>query len=411
MLSAENRLNMESTPRGDRIHIGIYGRCNSGKSSLINALTGQHISVVSDTAGTTTDPVSKSMELPNVGAATLIDTAGIDDRTALGMQRMEQTSRAADKTDIAIIVCTDSSWEYEAEWYKRFRNRNTPVIVVLNKTDLISDPDAVCEDLRSKTGIMPIKTCSTNGEGIPELLERLSEVSRQTEQESSITGDLAARGDTVLLIMPQDSQAPHGRLILPQVQTIRELLDKGCVAICTTPDSLDSALASLSAPPHLAITDSQVFGQVSKALPKETLLTSFSVLLANRKGDIATFVKGAEAIGRLTENSRVLIAEACTHAPASEDIGRVKIPKLLRQRAGQGLRIDVTAGSDFPNDLSAYDLIIHCGACMFNRKFVLSRIAQAKESGTPITNYGIAIAYLNGILEKVVYPGMDDARH
>lgn len=401
---------MENTPRGERIHIGIYGRCNSGKSSLINALTGQQISVVSDTAGTTTDPVNKSMEMPGTGAVTLIDTAGIDDRTALGTQRMEQTLRAADKTDVAIIVCTDSSWEYESEWHRKFQERNTPVIVVLNKTDRLSDPDAVCAELKAKTGIMPIKTCSTTGEGTALLQERIAEVCHQTEKESSITGDLAAKGDTVMLIMPQDSQAPHGRLILPQVQTIRELLDKGCVTICTTPESLESGLGSLSAPPRLAITDSQVFGYVSRMLPEETMLTSFSVLLANRKGDIATFVKGAEAIGRLNENSRVLIAEACTHAPATEDIGRVKIPKLLRQRAGQGLRIDVTAGSDFPNDISSYDLIIHCGACMFNRKFVLSRIATAKEHGIPITNYGIAIAYLNGILEKVVYPGMKPAK-
>ena len=398
---------MESTPRGDRLHIGIYGRCNSGKSSLINALTGQQVSVVSATAGTTTDPVNKSMELPGVGAVTLIDTAGIDDRTELGAQRTGQTARAADRTDIAVMVCTDGDWEYESEWFEKFRRRNTPVIIVVNKIDTITDVDAVCRELRAKTDIEPLRTNSLNREGIEELIRRLSEAGSEAERETSITGDLASSGDTVLLIMPQDAQAPHGRLILPQVQTIRELLDKGCVTICCTPDSMESSLKALSAPPRLAITDSQVFGFVAEKLPKETLLTSFSVLLANRKGDITTFVKGAEAIAGLTETSRVLIAEACTHAPATEDIGRVKIPNMLRRRIGEGLQIDVCAGSDFPDDLSSYDLIIHCGACMFNRKYVLSRIAKAQAAGVPITNYGISIAWLNGILGKVIYPGSD----
>ena len=397
---------MESTPRGDRLHIGIYGRCNSGKSSLINALTGQQVSVVSATAGTTTDPVNKSMELPGVGAVTLIDTAGIDDRTELGAQRTGQTARAADRTDIAVMVCTDGDWEYESEWFEKFRRRNTPVIIVVNKIDTITDVDAVCSELRAKTGIEPVRTNSLSGDGIAELMHRLSEAGREAERETSITGDLVGVGDVVLLVMPQDSQAPHGRLILPQVQTIRELLDKGCVTICCTPDSMESSLKALSAPPRLAITDSQVFGFVAERLPKETLLTSFSVLLANRKGDIATFVKGAEAIARLTESSRVLIAEACTHAPATEDIGRVKIPNMLRKRIGQGLQVDVCAGSDFPEELSSYDLIIHCGACMFNRKYVMSRIAKAQVAGVPITNYGITIAWLNGILGQVVYPGI-----
>ena len=393
---------MEQTPRANRIHIGIYGRCNSGKSSLINAITGQQTAVVSEVAGTTTDTVNKSMELPGVGAVTFIDTAGFDDTGELGAKRLEQTRKAADRTDVAVIVHAGGEPSAEREWIGLFGERNIPVVLVLNKADLLNDEAAAVSALRAETGINPIAVSALTGKGIGELIAAIAEA-----DEVSITGNLAGPGDVVMLVMPQDAQAPKGRLILPQVQTIRELLDKGCTVISCVPEGMRRSLDALSAPPKLVITDSQAFATVSALTPPESLLTSFSVLFANYKGDIRAFMEGAAAIDRLTEQSRVLIAEACTHAPATEDIGRVKIPRLLRKRIGEGLAVDIVAGADFPKDLSRYDLVIHCGACMFNRRHVLSRLALASAQHIPMTNYGITIAHLTGILDRVVYPGME----
>ena len=333
---------MEQTPRANRIHIGIYGRCNSGKSSLINAITGQQTAVVSEVAGTTTDTVNKSMELPGVGAVTFIDTAGFDDTGELGAKRLEQTRKAADRTDVAVIVHAGGEPSAEREWIGLFGERNIPVVLVLNKADLLNDEAAAVSALRAETGINPIAVSALTGKGIGELIAAIAEAGRGATDEVSITGNLAGPGDVVMLVMPQDAQAPKGRLILPQVQTIRELLDKGCTVISCVPEGMRRSLDALSAPPKLVITDSQAFATVSALTPPESLLTSFSVLFANYKGDIRAFMEGAAAIDRLTEQSRVLIAEACTHAPATEDIGRVKIPapaaQTDRRRARGGYR-------------------------------------------------------------------------
>lgn len=397
---------MTNTPHANRLHIAILGRTNSGKSLLINAITGQETSVVSDIKGTTTDVVYKAMEIPNVGAALLIDTPGFDDHTILGKKRIEQTLKTIDKTDIAILICGSSSVQpdllAEIEWFAMLKERKIPVIVVINKADIQSEISKLSEKLYELFGQHPIEVSALQKSGIDAIHQAILENLPEDFGQHSITGNLVSEGDVVMLVMPQDAQAPKGRLILPQVQTTRELLDKGCVIVSCTPDQMATSLASLKDAPKLIITDSQAFKTVYELKPAESRLTSFSVLFAGYKGDIDYFVRSAEAIESLTEQSRVLIAEACTHAPATEDIGRVKIPNLLRKKVGQGITIDVVAGRDFPDDLSQYDLVIHCGACMFNRKYVLSRIEKAKKQAVPVTNYGIAIAQLNGILPKIV---------
>lgn len=397
---------MNNTPKADRLHIGVFGKVNSGKSSLVNAVTRQNTAVVSDVPGTTTDSVSKSMELPGVGPVVFIDTAGLGDAGKLGALRMEQTARAADRADVALMVFGGVPTETEKEWIEKFRTRRVSVIAVLNKSDIIPDTASVAGEIERETGLRPIAVSAVTGNGIDTLMGAIAEVASSGGR-TTITGGLVDEGDVVLLVMPQDAQAPRGRLILPQAQTIRELLDKKCVSVGCTPDKMPEALAALKTPPKLIITDSQVFRTVAEMAPEESMLTSFSVLFARYKGDIGVFAKGAAAIGGLTEESRVLIAEACTHAPQEEDIGRVKIPRMLRSRAGEGLTVDVAGGPDFPADLTPYDLVIHCGACMFNRRHVLTRIARAMEQGVPVTNYGMAIAYLSGILDRVSYPAGD----
>lgn len=402
---------MNDTPFAERLRIGLFGRCNSGKSSLLNALAGQHAALVSDLPGTTTDPVNRAMELPGLGAVAVTDTAGFDDRSPLGAARRTQTERIAQRCDLAVIVCRETApgcedsamadaCRAERAWAARFRAQGVPVVAVLNQPDSAANPAALGRLLE----VPAIAVNALTGEGIDRLLEALAAAAGNRDG-GTITGDLCAAGDVVLLVMPQDAEAPRGRLILPQAQTLRELLDKGCTAVCTTPERMAQSLAALAAPPRLVVTDSQAFAAVSALTPQASLLTSFSVLYAGYKGDIALFVAGAAAIGRLTERSRVLIAEACTHAPAGEDIGRVKLPRLLRRRAGEELRVDVVAGTDFPDDLRAYDLVIHCGGCMFTRRHVLARIRRAQAQGVPVTNYGIALAYLTGILPQVVWPG------
>lgn len=398
---------MSQTPRSERLHIVLYGRTNSGKSSLINALTGQEVSLVSAIAGTTTDPVSKAMEVKGLGACVLVDTAGFDDRDeALGQLRIERTKGTLKLADIAILVLASDETDIEEGWIEALKASKVPIVTVLNKGDLRTYDDALKAKLKTLTGHAPIVASAHTGMGIEDLRKALHEAHIK-DDERTITGSLTQPGDTVLLVMPQDAAAPKGRLILPQVQTIRELLDKGCVSICCTPDTMPQALNALARPPHLIITDSQAFKEVYALKPEGSLLTSFSVLFAAYKGDIDNFVEGARAIASLTPLSRVLIAEACTHAPESEDIGTVKIPRLLRQRIGADLRIDMVAGKDFPDDLTPYDLVIHCGACMFTRKMVMSRSAQAQAQQVPMTNYGITLAYLTGILDKVSLPSKD----
>ena len=398
------RNTFNSAPQSERLHIALFGRRNVGKSSLINALTGQQIALVSDVPGTTTDPVIKSMEILPLGPCVLIDTAGFDDSGKVGDLRTERTREVIKQTDIAILVTDGTTLDDEAAWAALLKQADVPYIAVLNKADLLDNaPSTLLDDIAKRLGCEVIAVSALQGSGLDLLRQTLVRLVPDQEK-LSLTGDLAQAGDTVLLVMPQDPQAPKGRLILPQVQTLRDLMDKGSIAVCCTTEDIDRTLAALKEPPRLIITDSQVFDIVEKKKPAESLLTSFSVLMAAHKGDIRFFVRSAIAIDRLTEKSCVLIAEACTHAPLAEDIGREKIPRLLRQRVGQGLTIDIVAGKDFPADLTSYDLVIHCGGCMFNRKFMLSRVMQCRRQGTPMTNYGIAIAHLKGIIDKVALP-------
>ena len=402
MVEKENGLN--GTPRSERLHIALFGRRNVGKSSLINALTGQQTALVSDVPGTTTDPVSKSMEILPLGPCVLIDTAGFDDSGKVGDLRTERTREVIKQTDIAIIVTDGTSLDDESAWAGLLKQANVPYVTVLNKVDLLNEvPSTLLADIAKRLNCDVIAVSAMQGTGLDLLRKTLAGLMPENEKQS-LTGNLAKAGDTVLLVMPQDPQAPKGRLSLPQVQTLRDLKDKGCIAICCTTQDMDQALASLREPPHLIITDSQVFDIVEQKKPLETLLTSFSVLMAAHKGDIQYFVESAPAINRLTEESRVLIAEACTHAPLAEDIGREKIPRLLRKRVGEKLTVDIVAGKDFPDDVRGYDLVIHCGGCMFNRRFMLQRVEQCRAQGVPMTNYGITIAHIKGILGKVSLP-------
>ena len=353
----------------ERLHIAFFGPVNSGKSTLVNAIAGQEVSLVSDIPGTTTDPVRKAVELPGLGACVLIDTAGLDDASELGPERERRTRAILDEADIVVMVCPAGTAECKSA-------------ALLEKADI------------------PIVQYH-RGEPVPELLQKIA-AALPKEEERFLTGKLVKAGDCVLLVMPQDSEAPKGRLILPQVQVIRELLDRGCNPICCTPDSLQSALRH--ATPDLVITDSQVFAAVNAAIPPEMPLTSFSILLAAGKGDVSTYLEGAAAIGRLAPGSRVLIAEACTHVPNTEDIGRVKIPALLRKKVGGDLQVDIAAGNDFPEDLSPYSLVIQCGGCVATERMIRSRIRKSVQAGVPITNYGIALAALTGILSRVVIP-------
>lgn len=419
---------LNETPGSNRLHIGVYGKTNSGKSSFINAFTGQEVSIVADVAGTTTDLVYKAMEIHPLGACTLIDTAGFDDESVLGAQRVEKTRLAAEKTDIAVILIsadmvsdevertkdsdptdTDDFEKYadlteELRWFQIFKEKKTPVLFVINKVDIQKNNEALVSYIQKKTGEAALCVSAVTKAGMEQVKEALARKMPEDFGSQTITGNLVSEEDVVLLVMPQDIQAPKGRLILPQVQTIRELLDKKCIVMSTTTDKLNQALTTLKEPPKLIITDSQVFGYVYEHKPEESMLTSFSVLFAAHKGDLPYYVEGAKAIDSLTEQSRVLIAECCTHAPLQEDIGRVKIPRMLRKRFGEGLKVDLVSGTDFPEDLSNYDLIIQCGGCMFNRKYIMSRIDRARAQGIPMTNYGVTIAHLTGILDKITMP-------
>lgn len=396
-------MSLLDTPRASRLHIGIYGKRNSGKSTLINALTGQPTSVVSDVAGTTTDPVYKTMEVHGIGPCVFIDTAGFDDEGLLGEMRVAKTKEATEKTDIALILFTDTNISQEIAWFDHFKSTHTPVLPIINKADLLEDITELAKQITEQTSIAPLIVSAKDQDGMIAIREAIIRLLPEDYQMTSITGPLASAGDLVLLVMPQDIQAPKGRLILPQVQTLRDLLDKKCLVMSCTTDCIDSTLASLNKAPDLIITDSQVFKTVYEKKPASSKLTSFSVLFAQYKGDIKAYVEGAKAIDKLTPHSKVLIAEACTHAPLAEDIGREKIPRMLKKRVGESLSIDVVSGPHFPEDLSSYDLIIHCGGCMFNRKYVLSRINHAKAANVPITNYGVFIAYVTGILDKISY--------
>ncbi len=394
---------LNEAPASVRLHIGVFGKTNSGKSSFVNAFTGQQVSITADVAGTTTDPVSKPMEIRPLGACVIIDTAGFDDESVLGESRVEKTRLAAEKSDIGVIIFDGAGIDTELEWVQYFRDKNTPVLPVITKSDSrgTEEIQRLCGEINKRTGVLPIVVSAVTGEGMDSVSEALARLVPESFDARLITGSLVGEDDAVMLVMPQDIQAPKGRLILPQVQTIRELLDKKCIVIGVTADKMEEGLKRLSAPPRLIITDSQAFGYVYERKPAESMLTSFSVLFAAYKGDLPYYIEGAKAMEGLTEHSKVLIAECCTHAPLSEDIGRVKIPRMLRKRFGQDLEIVYKSGTDFPKDLSVYDLVIQCGACMFNRKYVLSRVERAKQQGVPMTNYGVVIAHLTGILDKI----------
>lgn len=397
---------LNETPSANRLHIGIFGKTNSGKSSFINAFSGQKVSIVADIAGTTTDPVYKPMEIYPLGPCVLIDTAGFADEGELGALRMEKTKLAAQKTDAGIILFSGRDMKEELDWFRYFKEKNTPVIPVLSKADTYEQEEKsfLISQIKKETGVTPCCISSVTGEGIQEIKENLTRCIPEGYGNRMITGNLVSAGDLVLLVMPQDIQAPKGRLILPQVQTLRELLDKKCRVMSVTTDQFTGALEVLATPPKLIITDSQVFSYVYERKPSASMLTSFSVLFATYKGDIHYYVEGAKAIDTLHADSRVLISECCTHAPLQEDIGRVKIPRMLKKRFGDTLTVDLVSGTDFPEDLTGYDLVIQCGACMFNRKYVMYRIDRAKKQQIPMTNYGVAIAHLSEILPYVKVP-------
>lgn len=382
---------MNTTSSANRKHIIILGACNSGKSSLINMLTTQEVSLVSKTPGTTTDPVRKSIEIPEIGPVVLIDTAGLDDNTILGISRIKLTERSLQSADIALLLVGENSC-LEEEWKTILENRKIPYIELTNKID---------ENRIPEPGSIGISCLS--GIGKEKVLDALKKKLISEEKEPDILRGLVERGDLVIMVMPQDTEAPKGRIILPQVHVLRALLDKGCVTICIQPEQLEFTLSTQAITPELVITDSQVFKFVENKIPKNIKLTSFSVLMAGWKGDMEYFIESAKKIDNLNENSKILIAESCSHVPLTEDIGRVKLPALLRKRKYESLQFEIASGNDFPEDLTPYDLILQCGGCMVNRQQIMSRISKAKQQDVPMSNYGIAVAYLSGIIDRISY--------
>lgn len=391
------------TLKSMRLHIGIFGKTNVGKSSFLNRITNQNISIVSDIAGTTTDVVEKSMELLPIGPVTFLDTAGIDDISALGSERIEKTMSILNRTDIAVLICDYNGLDtYDLELIKKFDELNIPYCIVINKTDIKHINDTAILKIKTYTQNLLNTSCINDKNIVFKFKETLVKLLPEDFVNSpKILSDIVPSESTVVLVIPIDKEAPKGRIILPQVQTLRELLDNHCIAVVTTEQELEKTLDNLKNPPDLVITDSQAFRQVAQIVPENVALTSFSILFARMKGDLKAFVNGVNAIENLQDGDKVLILESCTHHPVEDDIGRVKIPKLLRQKTGKDLIIENISGHDFP-DVSEYKLIIHCGACMTNRKEILSRILLANKAGVPITNYGIAISYCLGILPRAI---------
>ena len=389
---------MNSTPNANRKHIAIYGKTNAGKSSLINRLLGQEVSLVSEKEGTTTDPVQKAMELIPVGPVLFIDTAGFKDESSLGEIRTKRTLDVLKRTDIAIYVfdATDIDLEEFTKIKRNFKKYNIPYLVAINQIDKIKKEEL---DLLKENNKDYMFISSLTGEGIEDLKEKLINILKEEEGELPIVGDLLPYDSKVIMVVPIDSEAPKGRLILPQVQCIRDCLDHGIKSYVVRDTELESALKDIR-DVDLVITDSQAFREVDKIVPKDIKLTSFSMLFARQKGDFEAFIKGAFKIKELNKDSKILIAESCTHNVSHEDIGRVKIPKLINKAVGAELSYDYSIFHDFPDDIDKYDLVIHCGACMINRKTVINRVRDCEEKNVPITNYGIVLAYLNGILER-----------
>lgn len=396
---------MQKTSSGMRLHIAFFGRRNVGKSSLLNAITRQEVSIVSDTAGTTTDPVEKPMELLPLGPVLFIDTAGIDDEGALGEMRAARTRKVFERTDLGVIVCQAGEWtEFEQLLLDTLRETNTPVVVVFNKSDLGGPSEALRERLAAQS-VTVVSTSAVGRAGLADFRQALLDSAPADFLDNpAILGDLVGPGELALLVVPIDKEAPRGRLILPQMQSIRDLLDADAMALVVKEREIRRALEGLRQPPALVVTDSQAFLKVAADTPDSVPMTSFSILFARFKGDLISQVEGAMAIDDLKAGDRVLIAESCSHHPITDDIGRVKIPRWLTQYVGGKLDIEVQAGRDFPEDLSPYKLVIHCGACMWNRRQMLSRILVCRKAGVPITNYGLAISYLLGIFERALRP-------
>ena len=400
---------MIETPRGNRVHIAIYGRTNAGKSSLINKITNQSISLVSETRGTTTDPVYKAMELLPIGPVVFIDTAGIDDITELGELRVKKTKEILNKMDIALllisteVILENQELNYEKEWIREIKKREKPFIVILNKVDLVSVEklQEIEEKVKRELGCEISKVTTSREESIQTIKNKIIEYAPKIVVEEKLIGDKIKIGDKILLVAPQDIQAPKGRLILPQVQVIRDILDNGGIPTVVTLDNLKEGLAIFQGKPDLVITDSQVFKTVDETLNREVPLTSFSIIMARAKGDLETLYRGAKRINSLKEGDKVLIAEACTHHQLKGDIAREKLPMLLQKKAGR-LEIDNCSGKDFPEDISKYSLVIHCGSCMLNRAETISRLGECSNKEIPITNFGMAIAEINGILDRVM---------
>ena len=396
---------MNQTPSGERMHISIFGRRNAGKSSVINALTGQKLAIVSEVAGTTTDPVSKAMEILPIGPVIITDTAGIDDVGALGELRVEKTLRVLEKTDLAILIV--EAGQTPGDWEDRLadmvKERGIPMVVAANKIDLLPDTSAVESWAKSKE-LQFVAVSAATGENIEGLKNALISHAPEGFAEPTIIGDLINPGDIVVLVVPIDKAAPKGRLILPQVMTLRDALDHDAYAMVVKERELKSALESLNRKPKLVITDSQAFLKVAADTPRDVTMTSFSILMARYKGNLDEFVEGARALRSLTPGDRVLIAEGCTHHRQGDDIGTVQIPRWLRQMVGGDLEFGFSSGIEFPADIDTYKLIIHCGSCTLNRREVCFRQHEAKSKGIPMTNYGVTLAYVHGILDRALEP-------
>ena len=390
------------TPKGLRLHFGLFGKRNAGKSSLINALANQNISIVSSVAGTTTDPVEKAFELSPIGPVVFMDTAGIDDVGDLGAARVQKSLSVLEWMDIAIVVCEAKTWgEHEENILRKTKLNGTPTIVVFNKTDLQAPSETQVQDLRAR-GYKVVQTSAANREGIAELRDAIiATVLEQTEPDRPLMGELAKAGDTVILVTPIDTGAPKGRLILPQVQAIRELLDAGAKCMVIKEDRITETLNELKDPPQLVVTDSQVVLRVVKEVPEPIPVTTFSIQMAYSKSDLLEMAIGAATLSKLKPGDRVLIAETCSHHPLKDDIGRVKIPNWLKKNFGD-LNIEIAVGKDFPTDLTPYKVIIQCGGCIVTRRHMLARLRQAKAQGVPMTNYGVTISLLQGVLPRVL---------
>ncbi len=393
---------MEKTPKSMRLHIGIFGRRNVGKSSLINIMTHQYTSIVSEVAGTTTDAVEKAMEMLPIGPVVFIDTAGIDDEGELGKLRIEKSKKIIERTDVAIIVCDYEGWSnFEHKLAEDFKNKQIPILTVINKKDIREISEEKIKEIEKFSDyILKISAISDKdiAAKVREALIRI--VPAEFINPPSILEGLVNTYDSVILVTPVDKEAPKGRLILPQVNVLRELLDNSCISVVTTEKTLRQSLSELKNPPKIVITDSQAFKEVNKIVPKEIALTSFSILFARLKGDLNEFCEGVKAIERLKDGDKILICESCTHHEIEDDIGNVKIPNLIRKKTGKELIFEKISSHEFPQNIKDYALIVHCGGCMTNRREILSRITKSKEANVPITNYGIAISYCLGILER-----------